>query len=63
MRTLDEILEEYGSRKKRAVDKAVRLFKELAKEGDLDYVADVIDVISELTDVLWEMEEEETEKE
>ena len=59
--SLPEMLEEFGVSKKRAVDRAVGIFKELVDEGDLNYVSDVVDVLAELTDILWGLDEEEEE--
>ncbi len=58
MKTLSEALDEFGVEKKRAIDRAVEIFKGLADEGDLGYISDVVDVLAELTDILWSAEEE-----
>ncbi len=57
MKTFDEALYEYGENKKRAVDRAVEIFKSLVDEGDLGYVAEVVDVLAEIIELLWEAEE------
>jgi len=62
MDDLKEMLEEYGEYKTKAVKKAIEIFESLAEEDDdLDFIDEVIMVLNEITDLMFEALEEDEE--